>query len=68
MFTTESHTYSWSEIDRVVFHQVYNSEGFSEYEFHFKDGNELILVENGIVRGLRDSIVNRLNAEDITIE
>ncbi|WP_172370353.1 hypothetical protein [Sporosarcina jiandibaonis] len=68
MFTTEKHTYSWNEIDRVIFNRVHSDEGFSEYEFHFNDGNELILVENGIVSRLRNSIVNRLNAEDITIE
>jgi ABC-type transport system involved in multi-copper enzyme maturation permease subunit len=68
MFTTENHTYSWSEIDRVVFHRMHEDEGFSEYEFYFNDGNEMTLVENSIVSGLRDSIVNRLNAEDIAIE
>ena len=68
MFTTENHSYSWSEIDRVIFNRAYEDEEFSKYEFHFNDGNELTLVENGVVRGLRDSIVNRLNAEDITIE
>lgn len=68
MFTTENHSYSWSEIDQVIFHRAQEDEGFSEYEFRFNDGNELTLVENGTVRGLRDSIVNRLNAEDITIE
>jgi ABC-type transport system involved in multi-copper enzyme maturation permease subunit len=68
MFTTENHTYSWSEIDRVIFNRMHEEDGFSEYEFHFNDGNEMTLVENSIVSGLRDSIVNRLNAEDIAIE
>ncbi|QUW20549.1 hypothetical protein JSQ81_11835 [Sporosarcina sp. Marseille-Q4063] len=68
MLTTENHTYSWSEIDRAVFHQAKEDEEFSQYEIHFNDGNQLTLVENGTVRGLRDSIVNRLNAEGITIE
>ena len=68
LFKTEQHSYAWSEIDRVIYHQVKDSEGFSEYEFHFKDGNELTLVENGVVSGMRTSIRNRLKTEDITIE
>lgn len=66
MFKTEKHTYAWSDIDQVFYHPVNENEGYSKFEFHFIDGNELTLPERN--RGLRESIINRLKAEDITIE
>jgi len=66
MFKTEKNTYAWSDIDQVFYHEVDENEGYSKFEFHFMDGNELTLPERN--RGLRDSIINRLKAEDITIE
>ena len=66
MFKIEKHTYALNDIDQVFCHPVDENEGSSKFEFHFMDGNELILPERN--RGLRESIINRLKAEDITIE
>lgn len=68
IFSKTNHSYSWSEIERVVYNRVPSSEGFSEYEFHFNDGNTMILVENGIVKGLKDGIYSRLSNEKIKVE
>lgn len=67
-FSKVNHSYPWSEIERVIYNRVPRSEGFSEYEFYFNDGNNMILPENGIVKGLRDSIYNRLSYENIKVE
>ena len=68
IFSKEQHVYAWGEVERVVYKHAPNADTFAEYEFHFNDGNKMTLTENGIVRGLRDGIRNRLRQENIKIE
>lgn len=68
IFSKEQHAYAWSEIERVAYTQAPNADTFAEYEFYFNDGNKMTLIENGIVRGLRDGIRNRLRQENVQIE
>lgn len=68
IFTTERHIYAWNEIEKVVYTRVPRSQGFSEYEFFFNDGNSMKLTENGIVKQFRDSLYNRLSSEGLKIE
>lgn len=68
IFSKEKHTYSWDEIEKVVYNEVPRNEGFPKYEFYFKDGGKIILAENGVVESLKDFIRNRLSNEGIQIE
>lgn len=68
MFSKENHSYSWDEIERVVYYEVPRGGGFPQYEFYFDDGEKFVLAENGIVERLRIVIYNRLSQVDIEIE
>jgi hypothetical protein len=68
IFSKEENTYSWNEIERVVYNEVPRGVGVSDYEFYFKDGKKFVLAESGIVEGLRNNISIRLSFEDIEIE
>lgn len=68
IFSKEQHTYSWDEIERVVYKRIPRSKGFPKYEFHFTDGNKVILAENGIVERFRETIESRLGQEGIEVE
>ncbi|MUK88021.1 hypothetical protein GMD78_06360 [Ornithinibacillus sp. L9] len=68
LLSNEPYTYSWDEIDQIVYYEIPREEGFSIYEFHFYDGNRIEITENGIIWGLRGQIRNRLEIANKFVE
>ncbi|MCZ2259574.1 hypothetical protein [Sporosarcina sp. G11-34] len=56
IFSTEKHTHLWDDIDKANYYEVPSEEGFSKYEFFFKDGTSIELPENGHISLLRGQI------------
>lgn len=68
LFSTEKHTYSWEEVEKVVYYEIPSEEGFSKYEFFFSDGTSMELNENGHIRLLRENIRSKIPVETIRTE
>ena len=56
LFSAEKHTHLWADIEKVNYYEVHSDEGFSKYEFFFKDGTSIELPENGHITLLRGQI------------
>lgn len=61
---SQKHEYAWEDIEKVVYWEV-PKEGWPKYDFHFKDGNLMILSDSEIVKGWRNIIERKLNESEI---
>ncbi|MBB4826635.1 small-conductance mechanosensitive channel [Sporosarcina luteola] len=67
LFASEQR-YPWSEVELVTYREFPEEGGFSKFDFHFTDGEIMILPENGQVRYLHNSIRKKLTKEDIDFQ
>lgn len=56
IFSSEKHTHLWEDIGKANYYVVPSDEGFSKYEFFFKDGTSIELPDNGHISLLREQI------------
>lgn len=68
IFSAENHTHLWDDIEKANYYEVPSDEGFSKYEFYFKDGTSIELPENGHISLLRRQIKLKveINRKQIT--
>ena len=53
---SKKYEYAWEDIEEVVYHQTDVERRYSNYEFHFKDGNVATLADSVIMQSWRNII------------
>ncbi|WOV87362.1 hypothetical protein QWT69_16160 [Sporosarcina oncorhynchi] len=62
---SKKYEYAWEDIEEVVYHQTDVERRYSNYEFHFKDGNVATLVDSVIMQGWRNIIHLKMSESDV---
>lgn len=68
VFSTKEYTYQWEDIEQVLYKTVSSSDGRGHYEFIFRDGERLTVIENGYIEEVKYLIINRLKEENINLK
>ncbi|MBS4208447.1 hypothetical protein [Bacillus sp. FJAT-50079] len=64
MLSRKNHTYSWDEVERVI----YNENGVSEYEILFHDSNQVTLPNDAYFDAIRMRLYRKLWEMNVRIE
>ncbi|HEY4552169.1 MAG TPA: hypothetical protein VIG80_03135 [Bacillaceae bacterium] len=67
LFSLEDYTYSWEEVDKVIYHRKRNLKQ-SDYEFVFRDGSRVQFKENLYFLEVKHYVMEMLKQKNIEME
>ncbi len=68
LLSTKEYTYQWEEIEQVLYKPGSSSGSWYNYDFTFRDGEKLTVVENAHIQEVKYLIINRLKEENINVK
>lgn len=68
LFSTKEHAHQWEDIEQVFYKRGSAEDSRWQYEFTFRDGEKLTVIENGYIEEIKHLIINRLKEENINIK
>ncbi|WOV87357.1 hypothetical protein QWT69_16135 [Sporosarcina oncorhynchi] len=62
---SKEYVYTWEEVEKVVFRELPKEGGFAKFDFHFNDGNIMILANDNYMMRYRKLLEKKFSDDGI---